>query len=55
MIGNDVSADRMKLFRAEDGAKTADTLQEVASSADTVITMLPESEHVLSAYKTLLE
>jgi 3-hydroxyisobutyrate dehydrogenase-like beta-hydroxyacid dehydrogenase len=55
VVGNDVSADRMDLLRGLDGAKTADTLQEVAASSDAVVTMLPESEHVLSAYTALLE
>lgn len=55
MVGNDVSADRMELFRRLDGAKTAGTLQEIAANADAVVTMLPESDHVLRAYEALLE
>ncbi|XP_050421343.1 3-hydroxyisobutyrate dehydrogenase, mitochondrial [Adelges cooleyi] len=57
VIGNDVSAKRMELFREEsDGAaNTADTLQEISSSTDTVVTMLPECAHVLAAYSALLE
>lgn len=54
-MGNDVSAERMDLLRGLEGAKTADSLQEVAASSDAVVTMLPESEHVLSAYVALLE
>lgn len=55
VVGNDVSAERMDLFRGLDGAETADTLQQVAASSDAVITMLPASKHVLSAYEKLLE
>lgn len=55
LVGNDVSAERMELLRGLDGARTTDTLREVAGSADAVVTMLPESEHVLSAYTALLE
>ncbi|XP_060869551.1 3-hydroxyisobutyrate dehydrogenase, mitochondrial [Metopolophium dirhodum] len=55
VVGNDVSAERMDLLRGLDGAETADTLQQVAASSDAVITMLPESQHVLSAYAALLE
>ncbi|XP_026809267.1 3-hydroxyisobutyrate dehydrogenase, mitochondrial [Rhopalosiphum maidis] len=54
VVGNDVSAERMKLFRSLDGAETADTLQQVVESSDAVITMLPESQHVLLAYTALL-
>lgn len=54
-MGNDVSAERMDLFRGLDGAETADTLQQVAASSEAVITMLPETQHVLSAYAKLLE
>lgn len=55
MVGNDAVSDRMDLLRGHDGAKMVDTLQEVVTSADAVVTMLPESEHVLEAYSTLLE
>lgn len=55
MLGNDVSAERMDLLRRLDGARTANTLREVVSSADAVVTMLPESEHVLAAYAAMLE
>lgn len=55
MVAHDVSADRMDLLRGLDGAETVDTLGQVAASADAVVTMLPESEHVLTAYAALLE
>lgn len=55
VMGNDVSAVRMDMLRGLDGARTAGTLQELVSFADAVVTMLPESEHVLRAYATMLE
>ncbi|VVC28291.1 Hypothetical protein CINCED_3A001249 [Cinara cedri] len=55
VVGNDVSTNRMEMFRKLDGAQTVDTLREMAANVDAIVTMLPESDHVLSAYETLLK